>query len=167
MNDITLTQISDLYQYQGWLQHWLHTQLPNRETAEDLTQDTYVRAIKNQHRSPEEITYPKGYLRCIAHALLVNHWRRCDIEKALFEVLSVIPEVQTPSAEETVIMLDTLVQLDHALSTLPEATRTAFLLSRFDRLTYAEIASRLYCSQATVKRHIQRALVACLWVMDD
>jgi RNA polymerase sigma-70 factor (ECF subfamily) len=48
------------------------------------------------------------------------------------------------------------------LRTLPAKTRNIFLLSQFEGMAYADIAVRERVSLATVKRHMQRALTACL-----
>ncbi|PYO97669.1 MAG: hypothetical protein DMD60_06180 [Gemmatimonadetes bacterium] len=49
-------------------------------------------------------------------------------------------------------------RLERALSTLPPRTRTAFVLSRREGLSYAEVASRMAISPKTIGVHISRAL---------
>ncbi len=49
-------------------------------------------------------------------------------------------------------------RLDRALAALPSRTRAAFVLSRREGLSYAEVASRMAISPKTIGVHIGRAL---------
>src|SRR2546426_9831663 len=49
-------------------------------------------------------------------------------------------------------------RLERALSALPPRTRAAFVLSRNEGLSYAEVASRMAISPKTIGVHISRAL---------
>jgi len=46
----------------------------------------------------------------------------------------------------------------YAIADLPEKPRTAFLMSRFQDLTYNEVAQKLHISVKTVECHIGKAL---------
>ncbi len=60
-----------------------------------------------------------------------------------------------------------LAQLKDALMRLPELTRKIFLLSRFDELTYPEIARTLNISTRTVERHMSTAFTALQHSLED
>ncbi len=64
--------------------------------------------------------------------------------------------VVTPDAEFDAAELRQ--RLERALSALPPRTRTAFVLSRHEGLSYAEAASRMAISPKTIGVHISRAL---------
>jgi RNA polymerase sigma-70 factor (ECF subfamily) len=98
----------------------------------------------------------------IAKGLVVDHWRRRAIEDAYLAVVAQLPPREAPSPEQSAQILETLHAIDTTLRTLPAKTREVFLLSQFDGMTYADIATRERVSLATVKRHMQRALTACL-----
>jgi RNA polymerase sigma-70 factor (ECF subfamily) len=46
---------------------------------------------------------------------------------------------------------------DEAIDNLPDQQKTAFLLSRHNRLTYVQIADRMGISHETVKTYLKRA----------
>ena len=48
--------------------------------------------------------------------------------------------------------------LMRAITNLPEKSRVAFMMNRFEELTYHEIADRLNISVKTVESHMGRAL---------
>ena len=67
-----------------------------------------------------------------------------------------------PSLEEQALVSEALQQIDAMLDSLPPQVRQVFLLAQFDDLGYDAIAAQLGLSLSTVKRHMKRALVACL-----
>jgi len=157
-------EIHNLYTgHSSWLQNWLRGKLDCSDTAADLAHDTFIRVMQKQ-RSDESfnILYPRSYLRMVANSLMVDLFRRRSVEKAYLEALAHFPEAVSISAEEREIILQTLQHLDQLLENLPNAARQAFLLSRIDGLTYAEISQRLGVSQRTVTRYMQQAFELCL-----
>lgn len=159
--------IDSLYSsHHHWLRNWLRRQLNCSETAADLTHDTFIRILQKQRTDPSlSIRYPRGYLRMVANSLMMDHFRRHAVEKAYLEALAHIPRNTVISSEERSIILETLQQLDKLLGRLPSPVREAFLLSRVDGLTYAEIAKRLDVSLRTVKRYMKQAFIQCLDLM--
>ena len=63
----------------------------------------------------------------------------------------------TPSAEETAANNQQVEQVRRAINTLPAKQRLALILSRFEGLSYAEIAGILDCSIPTVESLLFRA----------
>jgi RNA polymerase sigma-70 factor (ECF subfamily) len=49
-------------------------------------------------------------------------------------------------------------QIEEAISSLPPQCQTVFRLSRFEGLTYAEIAQQLNISVKTIENHMGKAL---------
>jgi RNA polymerase sigma-70 factor (ECF subfamily) len=49
-------------------------------------------------------------------------------------------------------------QINKAIETMPQQCRTVFILSRYENLTYNEIAEQLDISVKTVDKHICKAL---------
>lgn len=151
--------------HHSWLRGWLSKRLGCSETAADLAQDTFLKVLLTpQH---ETIRIPRAYLSRIAHGLMVNHWRRKDIERACLQALATLPEAEAPSPETCEAMLEILYQLDAALEQLPSLAKQAFLLSQLDGMKYQHIAGQLGVAEITVKRYVKRGLVQCLMVMDS
>jgi RNA polymerase sigma-70 factor (ECF subfamily) len=143
-----------------WLQGWLSGRVGCRETAADLTQDTFARLL--QDRDLTALREPRAFLTTVARGLAANWFRRQSLERAWLEHLAALPEAVVPSLEDQGVVREALQQIDATLDGLPTAVRQVFLLAQFDGLRYDAIAVRMGLSLSTVKRHMKRALVGCL-----
>jgi len=153
--------IGGLYRaHHGWLQGWLRRRLDCAQTAEDLAHDTFVRVLSKRER--EALRQPRAYLGAIARGLLINRWRRQEIERAWLESLARQPEPTAVSPEQREIVLETLFELDALLDRLPPKPRAAFLMAHLDGLSYRAIAERLGVTERTVKNYMARAMYCCL-----
>jgi RNA polymerase sigma factor (sigma-70 family) len=143
---------------------FLHRRGINKETAVDLTQDTFLRVIATPPRDGMQNHNPKAYLYQAARNLSINHQKR----EALIEITSLDDEEAVkladpaPSAERIVYSKQCLVQTHQALSELPERTRLAFEMHRLGERTIAEIGEELGISTTrawTLIRDAYRHLV--------
>jgi RNA polymerase sigma-70 factor (ECF subfamily) len=134
----------------------------NRADAEDLVQDTLVKAFRFSDRFTPD-TNLKAWLYTILH----NTWRnrRRDASRDTVEVDSErVDEAATqpdgPAALDTperILLRDTLdADLQAALDALPEAFREAVWLRDVEEFTYAEIAEMLGVPIGTVMSRISR-----------
>ncbi|WP_312238154.1 sigma-70 family RNA polymerase sigma factor [Stenotrophomonas sp.] len=146
--------------HRTWLQGWLGGRVGCRETAADLTQDTFARLL--QDRDLGTLREPRAFLTTVARGLAANWFRRQSLERAYLEHLATVPAAVVPSLEEQALVREALQQIDAMLDGLPAAARQVFLLAQFEGLRYEAIAQRLQMSLSTVKRHMKRALVGCL-----
>ncbi|RZJ16418.1 MAG: sigma-70 family RNA polymerase sigma factor [Haliea sp.] len=158
LNDESITSM-----YRGhhrWLTGWLRQKLDSHERAADLAQDTFLRVLAARNGpQPRE---PRAYLTTIARGLVIDYYRRRELEQAYLQAVALLPEAQAPSPETRLLIMETLVRIDSMLDALPGKTRDIFLLSQLDGLTYADIALELNIALPTVKRHMQKAFRACL-----
>ena len=134
----------------------------NRADAEDLVQDTFVKALRFSDRFVTGTN-----LRAWLYTILLNTWRnrRRDSARAPVEVDSARVEEAAgssdgPSAGETPeqILLRATVRedLQAALDTLPEVFREAVWLRDVEEFTYAEIAGILEIPIGTEMSRISR-----------
>ena len=133
----------------------------NRSDAEDLVQDTYVKAFRFADRF-ERGTNLKAWLYTILH----NTWRnrRRDASRDTVEVDSERVEQAAafdgPAAHDTpehILLRATLdADLQAALDELPEAFREAVWLRDVEEFSYAEIAEMLGIPIGTVMSRISR-----------
>ena len=134
----------------------------HRANAEDLVQDTMVKALRFRDRF-ETGTNLKAWLYTILH----NTWRnrRRDAARSTVDVDSeVVDEAASlpggPLALETperILLRETLdVDLQAALDELPDAFREAVWLRDVEEFTYAEIAAMLDVPIGTVMSRISR-----------
>ncbi|MBA1279101.1 sigma-70 family RNA polymerase sigma factor [Stutzerimonas stutzeri] len=152
--------------HQGWLNGWLRRQLGCSQKAADLAQDTFVRVLTKDH-GLEAIREPRAFLHTVARGLLINHWRRKQIEQAYLDALALQPEAFATSPESHALVVETLLQVDAMLARLPEKARRAFLLSQLQGMTYGAIAAELGVSERMIKKYMAQAMLHCLTLLDD
>lgn len=134
----------------------------NRADAEDLVQDTLVKAFRFSARFTRG-TNLKAWLYTILH----NTWRNrrrdaardtVDVDSQRVEEAASLPNgpavLETP---ERILLRDTLdADLQAALDGLPEAFREAVWLRDVEEFSYAEIAEMLSIPIGTVMSRISR-----------
>jgi RNA polymerase sigma-70 factor (ECF subfamily) len=154
-------QLRIFYQdHHGWLQGWLRRKLGNGFDAADLAQDVFMRLLVRR-QDCAELREPRAFLSTIARGLVIEHWRRRELEQAWLETLAQLPEPAAPSPESRLLFLETLVAVDAMLDALKPQVRNAFLWAQLEGLTCPQIAARLGVSLATVERYIATALRHC------
>jgi RNA polymerase sigma-70 factor (ECF subfamily) len=132
----------------------------NREDAEDLVQDTYLKAFRAE-RQFQPGTNLKAWLHTILHNTFLNARRRSSrapttvdsevVERAALEVAG---EIETP---EQLLMRATIdADLQRVLDQMPDAFREAVWLRDVEEFTYAEIAGMLKVPVGTVMSRISR-----------
>lgn len=152
--------IESLYtEHCGWLRTWLRRRLGNAFDAADLAHDTYLR-ILHSGRIPEP-QQSRQHLAQIAKCLVIDLYRRRQIEAAYLETLARLPPANAPSEETRALTLQALIEIDVILNGLAPKVREALLLSRLDGLSYRDIAARLGVTVSSVKKYIATALLAC------
>ena len=149
----------------GDIRAYLARRLPRREEAEDLCQETFLRAMRAEDRlrDPGRL---RAYLFSTAHNLLVNHLRRRRLVQAESELgegrrLELVVGVRGAEAElgPTAAIRDRELAraLATALAGLPADQRLAFTLGPLERRPYAEIAASTGWSLSKVKINVHRA----------
>lgn len=158
--DTTQDHVETLYvEHHSWLSGWLRRQLGNSFEAADLAHDVFVRLL----RRPQgvEAREPRAYLSTIARGLVVQHWRRRELEKAWLDVLARTPEPVAPSPESRMLILEALIKIDQMLDSLKPKVRQAFLWAQLEGMTCPQIATRLGVSLATAERYVAAGLRHC------
>ena len=132
--------------------------LANRSEAEEIVQDTFVRAFE-QLPTLREPAAVRGWLGQIAVNLVRRRFRRGRLmrflgldrgaDDATLEALA-DPGVSTDQRAE-------LALVDRLLRAMKPALRLAWMLRRVDGVELGEVASLCDCSLATVKRRIAEA----------
>lgn len=154
--------IEALYKnHHAWLQSWLRRRLGNAGDAADLAHDTFIRLMVSP-RNVDAADEPRAFLTHVAKGLVVDLWRRREIERAYLETLLSLPELHAPSPETQLQVIEALVQIDRLLAGLAPQTRQVFLLAQLDGLTLQQISDQVAMPVITVRRHIHKALVLCL-----
>jgi RNA polymerase sigma-70 factor, ECF subfamily len=140
---------------------FLIRRLGNREEAEDLCQETFVRAMKadGQLRDPDRL---RPYLFRIAHNLMCNHLRRQGLVLAESKIpripnLEIMADPAPNRPDRQYRWLELTTALANALELLPDEQKLAFELGVLQRLPYGEICSETGWSLSKVKINVYRA----------
>ncbi|MDF2642369.1 MAG: polymerase sigma factor, sigma-70 family [Pseudomonas sp.] len=142
-----------------WLHSWLRSRLSNAADAADLAQDTFMRLLNR--RELLELKAPRAFLRTVARGLVIDHWRREELERAYLEALSHLPSHETPSPEARELVLELLESIARMLDGLKPRVRQAFLLAQCEGLSYKQVAAQMGVSLRSVERYVEDALYHC------
>jgi RNA polymerase sigma-70 factor (ECF subfamily) len=148
----------------------------NREDAEDLIQEAYLRAYRSFDRYDRAFPF-EGWLFRILSNLFVDGLRRkfpqtllslnqaftCDDGREL--LLEVPDENSNP---EALVMKGVLVErLQKALAALPQEFRTVILLCDVEGISYREVARAMGIRMGTVRSRIYRGRLKLRRLMDS
>ena len=154
------------HQHQTTLLSWFKHKLQHHHHSEDLSQEVFYRALKSQYQFAR-IQQPQAWLMGIAKHVIIDHWRHQHIERLYLEALAQLPETFYPSAEHELCIRETLYQVHAMLEQIPQRAARVFLLSQLDGQSYREICVQLNISEATVKRDMKLAFIACFKIYQE
>ena len=130
--------------------------IPVSSTAEDLVQDVFL-DIWRKKDNLNINTSVKAYLRRSVINKALNHLRN---QKLKFDederALEGFESKENISSDIEVKELQKII--DTAIERLPKKCRIVFTLSRFEEMSYKEIADQLGISKKTVENQISKAL---------
>ena len=137
---------------------------PSRKFDRDMSMppETQVVIDFDDNRAASALVGPYGqHLAQIAKGLVIDLYRRRQIEAAYLDALARLPQPLAPSAEDCAAAVQALVDIDAVLNGLPPKAREALLLRKLDGMSYRDIATRLRVSVSSVEKYVATALLAC------
>lgn len=153
----------------GELLQYLRKRLGDPDAAADLAQETLSRMMK--YRDADTIEDHRLMLFRIANNLIYEYHRTRQRQHAShhYSLEDTGPLRSSDPPVETIIdarqAINTL--LKRTIAELPPKCRLAFMLSRFDGMSYPQIAERMGISVKMVEKHITKALLACRAAVGD
>lgn len=149
----------------------------NRDDAEDLTQEAYLRAYRSFATYNRQMPFESWFFRILSN-LFIDLLRRRPKQKPLSLDQSMNDEdsddnllLQLPDENSNPErnLLETVMdeKLQNALSALPEAFRVAVLLCDVEGKSYEEIAAVMGSSIGTVRSRIHRGRSLLRRIMDS
>lgn len=126
----------------------------NREEAQDLVQDTNLKALKNEAKFVDA-SNPRGWMLTIMRNIFINNYRRSTRENTVFDTsddgyLLNLPQESGISTPEGAF---TLGEITSIIEKFPEDYRQPFNL-HVAGYKYEEIADKLRMPLGTVKSRI-------------
>lgn len=145
------------YRYRGKLSNFIEKSLPQHVDLEETVHEIFLRIWINKEKL--DANRPFGpYLFKIARNIIVDELRK-NIERLVY--------LQDGSFTSDLSINDTDLKIEEKelnnwfssiLDKLPPKRRKIFVMSRFEDLTYKEIAYKLNISENTVDTQIRRSL---------
>lgn len=129
--------------------------LGNRERAEDIAQEAFLRLYQHSQRYQERGQL-KAYLFRIATNLVRSEERRAFRWDRIRQFL-LPPASGTPAQERHLLEVELRSELLQAIAALPLRYRAPLVLREIDGWRYRAISQALGCSEGTVKSRIHRA----------
>ncbi|MBN8656490.1 MAG: sigma-70 family RNA polymerase sigma factor [Anaerolineae bacterium] len=130
--------------------------LHNRADAEDLAQETFIRALDRLHTFDLEREF-SPWIRRVAANLCLNYISRDGYLTHPVALDEERDEDKTQSPGEQVEVKERSEQIRSALASLPPQYRVVVELRHYQELSYDEIASELNIPLSDVKSHLFRA----------
>jgi RNA polymerase sigma-70 factor (ECF subfamily) len=158
-----------LHRYRTPLVNFLYRMVRNREQAEDLAQEVFIRVYRARADYVPSAKFTTWLFR-IATNLALNSIR--DTRHQRMEVSLDAPVIvdseegderpldvaeKNPNIEEHLVQEAQRDMIRHAIDKLPEKQRAAVLLHKYQDLDYGEISKILSCSESALKSLLFRA----------
>jgi RNA polymerase sigma-70 factor (ECF subfamily) len=158
-----------LQRYRTPLVNFLYRMVRNREQAEDLAQEVFLRVYRAREDYEPSAKFTTWLFR-IATNLALNSLRDHRYQK--LEISMDAPIVadaedgderpmevadEHPDIEQHLVEEARKKMIRHAIEKLPEKQRAAVLLHKYQELDYGEISKILQCSESALKSLLFRA----------
>jgi RNA polymerase sigma-70 factor (ECF subfamily) len=131
--------------------------LKNTEQAEDITQDVFIK-IWDKRQDLENITSFKAYLFMAVRNQCFNGLKVNERKNWLDDEPENYENYMTNHVEANLYAKDLNGKINEAIELLPEKCKLTFQLSRFENLSYKEIAETMNVSVKTVENQMGKAL---------
>jgi RNA polymerase sigma-70 factor (ECF subfamily) len=138
-------------------------QLVGAEAADDLVQETFLRAWK-YFETFDSATNCRAWLFRILRNVWISRWRKSHLELPVAETAE--EQIEPYYDWEDEFLHDEMsAEIEHALSDLPADYRLTILLADVDELTYVEIARVMECPIGTVMSRLNRGRKMLAWLI--
>lgn len=138
------------------LRAYLHRYIGDRAAAEDLVQETLLRATRGLPEFAGRASL-KTWLFSIASRIAADYLRDPDRRALVVDIAESDEPIDADSAIDERLIVDEMNScVREVVDSLPAAYRSALLLHELEEMTAAEVAEVLDCSIATAKIRIHR-----------
>lgn len=129
----------------------------DRDAAEDIVQDIFFKLWEKKDILTIN-TSLKAYLFQSAINQSINYNKKYKNSLSREGIFNAELGSETDFTSQQMDFKETSIRVDAAIKALPEACRTIFVLSRYEQLSYKEIAKQLEISVKTVENQMTKAL---------
>jgi RNA polymerase sigma-70 factor (ECF subfamily) len=159
VRDGELDALGELFErHHGPLYGFLVKLTGQRPAAEDIAQTVFQRMLKYRHTYRDDGSFT-AWMYHLARRCAADHFRKSASAPAAVDPHDLAERADDrPNAGDHAVARDEHALLHVALGRLDRDAREVLLLSRFQELSFAEIATILECSAGAAKVRAHRAL---------
>jgi RNA polymerase sigma-70 factor (ECF subfamily) len=159
VRDGDLDALGELFErHHGPLFGFLVKYTGDRVAAEDIAQTVFQRMLKYRHTYRDDGSF-SAWMYHLARRCAADHFRRASTAPHATDPADLSEHADdAPHAAQRASVRDDHALLHAALARLDRDDREVLLLSRFQELSFAEIAGILECSVGAAKVRAHRAL---------
>ena len=145
------------------LRRFVGARLSAHPDHEDVVQETFLRVARQEdveEKLSRSLDSVRSYLFSIATNVMRDSHRKAVTRQKYDDLTRHLSRAHgsESSAEEVVSAQEQLGNVKAAIIKLSPDCRDAFVLNRFEGLSYREVADRMGVSVSMVEKHIMRAL---------
>lgn len=145
------------YKYRNKIKGFATKLVPTQIDPDEIVQEVFVKIwLKKEHIDPEKNFL--SYLFSIARNLILDHLKSAVNRKLYFVEEHFHQDLISEEDAEAQFPADTEERILSLIQQIPERRREIFCLSRFDGLSYKQIAERLNITENTVDSQIRNSL---------
>jgi RNA polymerase sigma-70 factor (ECF subfamily) len=147
-----------LRRFQRPVLHFVYRMLGHAQDAEDVAQETFVRAFfaLPRYRPRGGVRFSSWLFQIARHAAL-DHLRKAGRRVEISEADAAEPVAATPGADQLLACRELGDRVAGAVAALPEDQRAAFVLAEYHGLSAAEVADVMRSSVRAAESRIFRA----------
>ena len=131
---------------------YIYYKIGNKEEAEDLVQDTFVRLMEYKQMLCEETV--QSFIFTIARNLVTDYLRRYYKRREINVYLLETTVTYNNNVESRIVADDLARREKHRMSLLSPQRRVIYRMNRYEEKTVPEIALKLQLSLRTVENHL-------------
>lgn len=134
----------------------IHRFIKDQSTCEDLAQEVFIRFWEKRHQITVNSSLSAYLKRMAVNEALGYHRRKKRHPEE--ELTDNLRAETVASGEQEYLHSELQANINHAIDGLPSKCRTVFQLSRYEGLSYREIAHQMDISVKTVENQMSKAL---------
>lgn len=138
------------------LRRFVYGILRDHDTAGDVLQATFTKAVERGHTAREETL--KGWLFRVAYNEAIVVKRKQGVRRRAVESIAADPQPEVPRADQRLIRFEDVERVRAALALLPAEQREVVRMRMYEGKKFAEIAEELKWPLGTVLTRMHAAL---------
>jgi RNA polymerase sigma-70 factor (ECF subfamily) len=145
------------YKYRNRIKGFAVKMIPSKIDSEEILQEVFVKLWLTKEAINPEKDF-QSYLFSITKNLILDHLKSAVNRKLYFIGELFQTDLLEENTAEDLISHEAQEKLLELIDEIPERRREIFRLSRFEGLSYKQIAEKLHISENTVDSQIRNAL---------